>query len=69
MDVLLIGINSKFIHPNVAIRLIKKNSIHNVNIKEFTIKDNNQEILVLLHEMTFCFSQKSNPKNLHTVDY
>ena len=45
MDILLVGINSKFIHPNIAIRLIKKNSVHNVEIKEFTIKDDSSEII------------------------
>jgi radical SAM superfamily enzyme YgiQ (UPF0313 family) len=45
MKILLVGINSKFIHPNVAIRLLKKNSSHNVDIKEFTIKDSDDQII------------------------
>ena len=40
MKILLIGINSKFIHPNMAIRYLKANSDFDVDIKEYTIKDN-----------------------------
>ena len=40
MKSLLIGINAKYIHPNLAIRLLKKNTSYDVDIKEFTIKDN-----------------------------
>ena len=39
MKSLLIGINAKYIHPNLAIRLLKKNTSYDVDIKEFTIKD------------------------------
>lgn len=39
MRVLLIGINAKYIHPNLAIRLLKKNTKYDVILKEFTIKD------------------------------
>ena len=39
MKTLLIGINSKYIHPNVAIRLLKANCDYDVDIKEFNIKD------------------------------
>ena len=39
MKTLLIGINSKYIHPNVAIRLLKANCNYDVDIKEFNIKD------------------------------
>jgi len=39
MKVLVIGINSKFIHPNVAIRYLKANSSFNIDIAEYTIKD------------------------------
>lgn len=39
MKVLLIGINAKYIHPNLAIRLLKKNTNYSTSIKEFTIKD------------------------------
>jgi len=45
MQALLIGINSKYIHPNVAIRLLKKNSKHDIEIKEFTIKDDVNKII------------------------
>ena len=40
MKIILIGINSKYIHPNLAIRYLKVNSDFLVDIKEFTIKDN-----------------------------
>ena len=36
---LLLGINSKYIHPNMAIRLLKANCDFNTDIKEFNIKD------------------------------
>ena len=39
MKTLLLGINSKYIHPNVAIRLLKANTEYPVDIKEFNIKD------------------------------
>ncbi|XMB85706.1 DUF4080 domain-containing protein [Mycoplasmatota bacterium WC44] len=45
MKALLIGINSKFIHPNVAIRSLKANSNHETILKEFTIKDDLNEII------------------------
>ena len=35
MKTLLIGINAKYIHPNLAIRLLKKNTKYPVDIKEF----------------------------------
>lgn len=38
MKTLLIGINSKYIHPNLAIRLLKANCFFPVDIKEFNIK-------------------------------
>ena len=44
MKTLLIGINAKYIHPNLAIRLLKKNTKYNVDIKEFNIKDKTIEI-------------------------
>lgn len=44
MKTLLIGINSKYIHPNVAIRLLKANCDYDVDIKEFNIKDNINDI-------------------------
>ena len=40
MKTLLVGINSKYIHPNLAIRLLKVNCDFDVDIKEFNIKDN-----------------------------
>jgi anaerobic magnesium-protoporphyrin IX monomethyl ester cyclase len=45
MKVLVIGINSKFIHPNLAIRYIKANSSFPIEIKEFTIKDPIENII------------------------
>jgi len=40
MKTLLVGINSKFIHPNLSIRYLQANCDFDVAIKEFTIKDN-----------------------------
>jgi radical SAM superfamily enzyme YgiQ (UPF0313 family) len=40
MRTLLIGINSKYIHTNLAIRHLKANCDFVIDIKEFTIKDN-----------------------------
>ena len=39
------GINTKYIHPNMAIRLLKKNCDFDVDLKEFTIKDSNEKII------------------------
>ena len=39
MKTLLLGINSKYIHPNIAIRLLKANCDFDVDLKEFNIKD------------------------------
>jgi radical SAM superfamily enzyme YgiQ (UPF0313 family) len=44
MKTLLLGINSKYIHPNLAIRLLKANSDFPVDLKEFNIKNNVEEI-------------------------
>jgi anaerobic magnesium-protoporphyrin IX monomethyl ester cyclase len=44
MKTILIGINSKYIHPNVAIRLLKANCDYDVDIKEFNIKDTINDI-------------------------
>ena len=44
MKTLLLGINSKYIHPNVAIRLLKVNCDSDVDLKEFNIKDNVNDI-------------------------
>lgn len=55
MKILLIGINSKFIHPNMAIRYLKANSDFDVDIKEYTIKDNIEYIIkdILINEPGF----------------
>ncbi len=45
MKALLIGINAKYIHPNLAIRLLKKNTTYDTTIKEFTIKDDISKII------------------------
>ena len=45
MKTLLIGINSKYIHPNIAIRLLKVNTEYDCDIKEFNIKDSVDTIL------------------------
>lgn len=44
MKTLLIGINSKYIHPNIAIRLLKANTKYDVDIIEFNIKDDINKI-------------------------
>ena len=44
MKTLLLGINSKYIHPNLAIRLLKVNCDYDVDIKEFNIKDKVSDI-------------------------
>ena len=44
MKTLLIGINSKYIHPNLAIRLLKANTDYDVDIREFNIKDDINKI-------------------------
>lgn len=46
MEILLVGINSKFIHPNLAIRYLKANCDYDVKILEYTIKDNFDEIII-----------------------
>lgn len=45
MKTLIIGINAKYIHPNLAIRLLKKNTEYPTDIIEFTIKDNKEKII------------------------
>lgn len=50
MKTLLIGINSKYIHPNIAIRLLKANSDYDVDLKEFNIKDKEQDIYAYIIE-------------------
>ena len=44
MKTVLVGINSKYIHPNLAIRYLKANCDFPVDIKEFTIKDSKEYI-------------------------
>ena len=44
MKTLLLGINSKYIHPNMAIRLLKVNCDYDVSLKEFNIKDKVNDI-------------------------
>ena len=38
MKTILVGINAKYIHPNLAIRLLKANTLYDVDLKEFNIK-------------------------------
>ncbi|MFP4478840.1 MAG: DUF4080 domain-containing protein [Candidatus Izemoplasmatales bacterium] len=45
MKTLLVGINSKYIHPNLAIRYLKANTDFSVDILEFTIKDKQDEMI------------------------
>lgn len=45
MKTLLVGINSKYIHPNLAIRYLKANTSASVEIKEYTIKDQTAYII------------------------
>ncbi|MDF2841281.1 MAG: coproporphyrinogen oxidase [Clostridia bacterium] len=46
---LLIGVNAKYVHTNLAVRYLKsycrKNQYHNVELKEFSINDNFDNIL------------------------
>ena len=44
MKTLLLGINSKYIHPNLAIRLLKSNTLYDVDLKEFNIKNTIEDI-------------------------
>ncbi|XMB73172.1 DUF4080 domain-containing protein [Mycoplasmatota bacterium WC30] len=45
MKVLVVGINSKYIHTNLAIRYLKANCSFPVDLIEFTIKDAQEQIL------------------------
>lgn len=59
MKTLLIGINAKYIHPNLAIRLLKKNTQYETDIIEFTIKDSINSIIDYIfskHYDTIAFS-------------
>jgi radical SAM superfamily enzyme YgiQ (UPF0313 family) len=44
MKTILVGINSKFIHPNLAIRYLKANCDFAIELMEYTIKDSKTEI-------------------------
>ena len=46
MKILLVGINAKYIHTNNAIRLLKANSDFDIDLIEFTIKDDIDEIFL-----------------------
>jgi len=50
MKTLLIGINAKYIHTNNAIRLLKANCDFHVDLIEFTIKDDIQDIIRYIEE-------------------
>lgn len=45
MKTLLLGINAKYIHTNLAIRLLKANTEYNVEFIEYTIKDDIEKII------------------------
>ena len=45
MKTLLIGINSKYIHPTLSIYQLAYNTTYPVTLKEFTIKDNVDKIV------------------------
>ena len=51
MKTLLLGINSKYIHPNMAIRLLKVNCDYDVDLKEFNIKDDPKQIINYVLEL------------------
>ena len=53
MKALLIGINAKYIHPNLAIRLLKKNTTYETDIKEYTIKDDISNIISFIDESDY----------------
>ena len=50
MKTILIGVNAKYIHPNLAIRLLKKNTTYPCDINEFTIKDEVNEVVKYLYD-------------------
>ena len=57
MKTALIGINAKYIHPNLAIRLLKANTTYDTTIKEFNIKDNYNDIYSEIKDYDIlCFS-------------
>lgn len=45
MKILLVSINAKYIHTNNAVRLLKANSDFEMDIFEYTIKDNHSDII------------------------
>ena len=53
MKTLLLGINSKYIHPNIAIRLLKVNTEYDCDIKEFNIKDSVDTIFNFIIENNY----------------
>lgn len=50
MKTLLVSINAKYIHTNNAVRLLKANSDFDIDIYEYTIKDNIAKILTDIKE-------------------
>lgn len=50
MKTLLLAINSKYIHPNLAVRLLSENTAFSVDIKEFTIKDAPENIIGFVND-------------------
>ncbi|MDD2493419.1 MAG: cobalamin B12-binding domain-containing protein, partial [Bacilli bacterium] len=53
MKTLLIGINSKYIHPAIGVHQIYTNAESDVSYHEFTIKDNNQTIIDYITSESF----------------
>lgn len=53
MKTLIIGINSKYIHPAMGAFQIYTNSIHPIELKEFTIKDNKENIIEFINKQDF----------------
>ncbi|QLY40596.1 DUF4080 domain-containing protein [Hujiaoplasma nucleasis] len=45
MKTMLIAINSKYIHPNLAVRYLKANTHYPVDVFEYTIKDTQEKII------------------------
>jgi len=55
MKKLLVGINAKFIHPNMAIRLLAANTSYHVDLFEFTIKNSKETIIDFITENGYKF--------------
>ena len=53
MKALLIGINAKYIHPNLAIRLLKKNTTYECDIKENIIINDYLNIINFINESDY----------------